>query len=427
MGNGVGVRSSTGVPALRRTGRGGRRAASLLCGLVAACSGLVAACGATPASPRSPLPGHAARSAPRSATLEPASASAAASAGAAGNAGSFSLLAAGDVLVHDAVLARARSDAGGAGYDFGAMLARIAPRIAAADVAICHLETPLSATDTHLSGYPVFNTPRELATALAAAGFDGCSTASNHALDQGLPGVTSTLDVLDAAHLSHAGTARSAAERHHVDTYLVHGVRVAHLSYTYGTNGVRLPVGAAWAVNRIDVPTILADARAARAEGAGFVVVSMHWGLEYHVEPTPEQQEQARRLLASPDIDLILGDHVHVQQPVERVGDKYVVYGLGNLLSNQSPASGLPAQTEDGALVTVHVQGVAGGAGAGLRHRVDQVTYTPTFCPIGSYQVVPVVSALADPATPDALRAALRASLARTRAIQDQGVATLAG
>jgi poly-gamma-glutamate synthesis protein (capsule biosynthesis protein) len=340
---------------------------------------------------------------------------------------SFTLLAAGDVLAHDAVIARARADAGGSGYDFRPMLAAVAPRIAAAGLAICHVETPLSASDARLSGYPVFNSPRELATAFAAAGFDGCSTASNHSLDQGLAGIAATLDVLDAAGLGHAGTARSATERRRTQTHDVHGVRVAHLSYTYGTNGTPVPPRAGWSVNLISVPVILADARAARAAGAAFVVVSMHWGTEYQVEPTGEEQKQARELLASPDVDLILGDHVHVQQPVRRIVGKYVVYGLGNLLSNQSPAAGLRPETEDGSLITVHLRGVRTAGGTGVRYQADEVTYTPTFCPIGSYRVLPVVAALADRSTPAALRAPLEASLARTRAIQSAGVATLDG
>jgi poly-gamma-glutamate synthesis protein (capsule biosynthesis protein) len=316
-------------------------------------------------------------------------------------------------------------DARGSGYDFRPMLAGIAPQVAAADLAICHMETPLSQTNTRLSGYPTFNTPHELAEAFAATGFDSCSTASNHSLDQGLEGVRATLDVLDAAHLSHAGTARSEAERRRVNFHTVRGVSVAHLSYTYGTNGIPVPASAPWAVNLVSVPAILADARAARHAGARFVVVSMHWGTEYRVEPTAEQQSQARQLLASPDIDLILGDHVHVQQPVRRIGDKYVVYGLGNLLSRQSAARGLPPQTQDGSLISVRVRAVpAAGAPDGLVYRTDAITYMPTFCVIGTYRVVPVIAALADPEVPPGLRAELAASLRRTNAVHAEGIAT---
>ena len=172
-----------------------------------------------------------------------------------------------------------------------------------------------------------------------------------------------------------------------------------------------MPAGAPWSVNLTSVPKILADAHRARAAGATFVVVSLHWGQEYQSAPTPTQLAQAKALLRSPDVDLVLGDHVHVQQPVQRIGDKYVVYGMGNLLSNQSPAAHLKPQTQDGAIVAVHV------VHRGSRWVADRVTITATYCQIGPYTVWPVTEPSPTPATPAALRAQLRASLARTKAI----------
>jgi poly-gamma-glutamate capsule biosynthesis protein CapA/YwtB (metallophosphatase superfamily) len=341
------------------------------------------------------------------------------------SAASFTLTATGDVIGHMPVVRRAQHYSHGSGYDFTPLFSGIAPRISAADLAICHQEMPLSATDTRISGYPLFNTPHELATALAKTGFDRCSTASNHSIDRGQAGIASTLNALDAAHIAHTGTARSAAESRRINIFTVRGVRLAHLSYTYGTNGLRVPADAPWSVNVTSLPAILAEAREARAAGAQFVILSMHWGTEYHVLPTPEQESQARTLLASPDIDLILGDHAHVQQPVRRIAGKYVVYGLGNLIASQSTSAGLPAQTQDGSLITVHVTGTTTARGSD--YHVDKITYTPTYCPIGSYRVLPVISALSDPTTPASLRSELKASLRRTKAIQSMGVATLAG
>jgi len=260
-------------------------------------------------------------------------------------------------------------------YDFGPMLAKIKPLISAADLAICHIETPMSPDDAHLSGYPLFNSPHELATAIADAGYDGCSTASNHSVDQGAAGVNATLVALDRAGLQHAGTARSAAEAAHVELHDVRGVEIAHLSYTYGTNGNTVAAGMPWIVNVTSVPRILADAHQARLAGASFVVVSMHWGSEYQTSPTAEQRSQAAALLASPDVDLILGDHVHVLQPVERIGGKYVIYGLGNVFSNQSPAAGLPVNTQDGAILKIHV------TQQGSALVPDTVTFHPDVLP----------------------------------------------
>jgi len=326
------------------------------------------------------------------------------------SASAFTLVATGDLLIHKPVANRALADGGGH-YDFRRMLARVRTLIADADLAICHIETPLSADDTNISGYPVFNTPHELAAAVTWAGYDGCSTASNHSVDRGVAGVKSTLGALDANHVAHAGTARSATEAGRIELHRVGGAVVAHLSYTYGTNGIPVPSGAPWSVNLISVPKILADAHRARAAGATFVVLSLHWGQEYQVAPTPQQLAQAKALLASPDVDLILGDHVHVQQPIARIGDKYVVFGMGNLLSNQSPAAGLKPQTEDGGIIRVHV------VRTGDRWVADRVTVTATYCQIGPYTVWPVTKALADPSTPASLRPQLEASLARTKAI----------
>jgi poly-gamma-glutamate capsule biosynthesis protein CapA/YwtB (metallophosphatase superfamily) len=323
----------------------------------------------------------------------------------------FTLVATGDLLIHGPVAKRALVDGGGRHYDFRPMLAKVRPIIADADLALCHIETPLSAHDKDISGYPVFNTPHELADAVAWAGYDGCSTASNHSVDRGLAGVRDTLGALDAQHLAHAGTARSAAEARRVELHRVKGAVVAHLSYTYGTNGMPVPSGAPWSVNLISIRAILADARRARAAGATFVVVSLHWGEEYRSAPTATQLFQAKALLASPDVDLLLGDHVHVQQPVERIGDKYVVFGMGNLLSNQSPAAALPPQTQDGAIVGVHV------VRRGGRWVADAVTITATYCEIGRYTVWPVTRALAGGSTPASLRPQLTASLARTKTI----------
>lgn len=326
----------------------------------------------------------------------------------------FTIAASGDFLGHGPVVARAAATgrASGQAYDFGPMLTAIKPIVSDADLGICHLETPLSADNRNLSSYPVFNVPRELAAGIAASGFDGCSVASNHAFDKGAAGVSATLDVLDAAGLGHAGTARTPAEAATPNRREIEGVHVAHLSYSYGLNGFRLPSDQPWLVNLIDPPErILADARGAREAGARFVVVSLHWGNEYQVAPTDEQRAIARQLLESPEVDLVLGHHAHVVQPVEKIGEKYVVYGMGNFLSNQSPRC-CPANSQDGVIVLVTVE--AGAAAGGGAARVTRVSYQPTWVQPGSYKVLPVARALGDPATPPAERAELTRSWQRT-------------
>jgi Bacterial capsule synthesis protein PGA_cap len=321
---------------------------------------------------------------------------------------SFTLAVSGDVLPHQPVVVRAWN---GAGYDFAPMFAPIRPLIESADLALCHLEVPLS-HGGDLSGYPSFNVPGELAAALAATGYDGCSTASNHALDRHVAGVVATLDVLDAAGLGHAGTARSMEEDDAVRTYEPGGIRVAHLAATYGLNGRAVPGDAPWAVDLIDAGVLLADAARARAAGAEFVVVSLHWGAEYQTAPTQEQRALAGQLLASPDIDLLVGHHAHVVQPIEPIGEEVVVYGLGNSLSNQSSHC-CRAGTQDGVVVTLTIEEDLSGGAPG-RLLVRDVVVTPTWVEHPTYRILPVPQLLADPATEAGLRAQLEASRART-------------
>lgn len=291
----------------------------------------------------------------------------------------FTLLASGDLLPHSAVYERAAQYATDGGYDFRPMFDAVRDRISSADLAICHLETMLSADNSRLSSYPMFLVPHELADAIADAGYDACSVASNHALDQGVDGMYTTLDELDEAGVRHAGGARSAEEGDAPSIYEVNGVKVGHLSYAFGFNGFSIPASSPWVTNQIDPDAILAEAAAARAAGAEFVVASMHWGLEYQQQPTADQERIAAELLESPDIDLIIGHHAHVIQPIERIGDEVVVYGMGNLLSNQYERP----LTQDGVLVTLTVAETDDG------FEVTAVETTPTIVERPSFRITP--------------------------------------
>lgn len=299
---------------------------------------------------------------------------------------SFTLAAAGDLLVHMPV-ARSAATADG-GYDFAPLLAGIAPTVSAADWAICHQETPVSADSTGLSGYPLFNAPREVAEGARAIGFDACEATSNHSLDQGFAGVVETLDVFDEVGLAHTGTGRTAEEQRAAAIYDVGGVAVGHLAYTYSYNGIPSPAEAPWLAEllwpQVGVAAVVDHAAELRARGAEVVVVSMQWGVEYQQAPTAEQRQWARDLLASPEIDLILGDHVHVIQPCEVIDGEYVHYGMGNLLSNQSPAAGLLPSTQDGVVVTYRFDEVEPG-----RFSATSMTYAPTVVEIPGHRVVP--------------------------------------
>jgi poly-gamma-glutamate capsule biosynthesis protein CapA/YwtB (metallophosphatase superfamily) len=260
----------------------------------------------------------------------------------------FTLVATGDVLLHERLWHQAEQDASGTVMDFAPQLANVAPVVSGADLAICHLETPLAPADGPFTGYPTFSGPPQVVPALVAAGYDACTTASNHTFDKGADGVTRTLDALDASGLAHAGSARTPQEADAttiLDVTTEQGpVRLALLSYTYGFNGIPYPGGETWRADEIDEATILADAATARTLGAEVVVVALHWGTEYDQEPNEQQRDLAPRLIASPDVDLLLGHHAHVVQPVENVGGEWVVYGMGNLMANHAEPEGPKAE-----------------------------------------------------------------------------------
>ncbi|SOC55091.1 CapA family protein [Ornithinimicrobium cerasi] len=279
----------------------------------------------------------------------------------------ITLAATGDILTHSRVNVTANRNAGGGegDYDYTPMYAEVAPLLGAADLTLCHMETPLSPDNTNLSvpDVLVFNTPHQMADALAGAGVDGCDFASNHTMDLGLGGLEDTEQVIRDAGMGYAGPTAHEDRAGVAQVYDVPAdggvAQVAHLAYTYtypnsGTPTTSIPGEAPWLVAAswpsIGSVGILEQAGAARDEGADFVVVSMHWGNEYQSAPTPEQTQLAADLLGSDAVDLVLGTHVHVIQPCERINGKHVVYGLGNFLSNQSPdvASGLLPQTQEG-------------------------------------------------------------------------------
>jgi poly-gamma-glutamate synthesis protein (capsule biosynthesis protein) len=315
------------------------------------------------------------------------------------------------VLIHQALWELAAEHADGdTAFDLRPMFAPVRPLVSRADVAICHLETPLSPDDASLASYPVFETPHEIADAIAWAGYDGCSTASNHSLDGGTTGITATLRWLDRAGLAHAGTARTVRESRRNTTYEAAGATIAHLSATWGFNG--FTPEAPWRANRIDVPALLGDARRAKRAGADLVVVSLHWGIEYTHQPTAWQVAIAERLTRSPAIDLVVGHHAHVVQPIDRIHGTWVAYGLGNHLSGMTSSLGTEAVRDGVVLVAVAVR-------HGSRWEIERVRVVPTYVEEGTWRVLPVSRTLRVGHLDPGDRAALVASRQRTLAVLD--------
>ncbi|MFD6173590.1 CapA family protein [Streptomyces coeruleorubidus] len=323
----------------------------------------------------------------------------------------FTLVASGDVLPHNTIIDRARFDAGGTGYDFRPMLAGIRSVVSRADVALCHMETVYGA-DGDYTGYPAFKSPPEVARALAATGYDGCSTASNHTLDDGADGIRRTLDALDRAGVRHAGSARAEEEASAVTVLQAGPARVAHLAYTYGTNGIPLPDGQPWAVNLIDETRILADARAARQAGADVVVVSTHWGTEWQDDPDEQQLTLARRLTAArsgsrPDIDLVLGTHAHVPQAYEKVNGTWVIYGMGDQIAGEM-TNHQGARDPRGNQSTLGRFTFAPPARPGGRWEVTKAEFVPQMFDVDAGRVVNLNRAIAQGAGVQAVRDRIR-------------------
>jgi poly-gamma-glutamate capsule biosynthesis protein CapA/YwtB (metallophosphatase superfamily) len=332
----------------------------------------------------------------------------------------FTIAAVGDVMAHMGVVESAAEHGRAAGdeYDFAPMFAEIAPIIRAADLAFCNLETTLSPDNVDVyggrdrrtaSGAPLFHTPWQLARSLRDAGFDVCSTANNHTTDAGIAGVRSTLDLLAAHDIAPVGTWQDE-QRAGSPTWLdVADVRVALLAATYGLN-LPLEPDDAWMVEVIDLDRLLDQAAQARADGAEFVIVSLHHGVEYQVPISDNQRLRTDTLLASDDVDLLLGHHAHVVQAIERVGDKVAVHGMGNIVSDMKDWETGP-DTEDGVVVLLEVVEQEGAD----RFVVEAVAVVPTWVDrADGHRIRDVGAALATDDLSSDQREALERSSART-------------
>ena len=270
----------------------------------------------------------------------------------------------GDILPHSPLVNQAQRNAAATGnvdgYDFSPMFADITPLIASADLAICHLETPIAPQGEELSTFPFFGVPPDIAEAIAKAGFDRCSTASNHTYDRGLSGIDTTINALLDQGVAQSGMARTPNEIE-PQVFSIKGVTLSHLSYTFSYNGLTLPQDEEWRSALINTDRILRDARTAREMGADAVIFSMHWGNEMSHQLNSQQISVADALTKSGYVDLIVGHHAHVVQPIEKVNGVWVIYGMGNVLSNLPTDERWPASSQDAGVFTINLHRNADG------------------------------------------------------------------
>ena len=240
----------------------------------------------------------------------------------------------GDALIHGTVYGTAHRYANYNGYDFKPMLEHIKERVKDYDLAYYNQETILGGTELGLSTYPLFNSPYEVGDAFIDAGFNLVSLATNHTIDKGEKGVLNSRNYWNQqANVLAAGSYSSFEERDKVVIKEVNGIKYAFLSYTTYTNGLIVPTGKEYLVNVYDEDLIKEEITRYRDQ-VDLLMVAMHWGTEYMTYPTNEQKEISE-YLASLGVDLIIGCHPHVIEPIEYIDDTLVIYSLGNFISSQ--------------------------------------------------------------------------------------------
>lgn len=250
-----------------------------------------------------------------------------------------SLVAVGDNLIHNTLISAGEQEDGT--LDYTSFYANIKNDISSADVAVINQETILGGSTFEYTGYPTFNSPWEIGTAAIDAGFDIFTCATNHSLDKGYSGIEQECKFFsEHPEVVHVGTNISQEEYNSILYYEKNGIKFAILNYTYGTNGIPIPEGREWCVNMMDKDKITTDVKAAR-ENADVVIVFPHWGTENSTEVSDYQREYVS-LFSELGVDIVIGTHPHVLQPVEWVtnettGKKMLVYySLGNFISHQT-------------------------------------------------------------------------------------------
>lgn len=288
----------------------------------------------------------------------------------------FTLTAIGDVMCHNTQYMDAYDSNTGT-YDFSYVFDNISSYTKTADICIGNLETSFAGEDRGYSNYPTFNSPDSLADSLKHIGVDVLSTAGNHALDMGFSGLSRTIDVLDKADISHLGTYKTQEDQDKVLIKYVKGVKIAFINYTYGTNGIAVPSDKKFCINLIDKDLIKKHIETAKNQNADIIVACMHWGTEYQTKQNSEQEELADFLFQN-GVNVIIGNHPHVIQPMEKrtvtledgsTRDVFVAYALGNFICDQNAVN-----TRDSIILNLKITKHTDGS-----ITIDNYDYVPIY------------------------------------------------
>ena len=282
----------------------------------------------------------------------------------------------GDIMCHNTIYLDAY-DKSNNSYDFSYIFENIKYYIQTADIAVGNLETTFAGSNKQYSSYPTFNTPEALAYNLKKLGFDVVSTAHNHCYDSGYSGLESTINYLDEADLAHTGTFKSENDQNKILIQNVKGIKIAFLSYTYGTNGIKIPNDKTYSVNLINKDLILKHLTLAKSEEPDLICVCMHWGTEYQTTPNQEQKDLADFLFQN-GADIIIGNHPHILQPMESKtltredgSEKqvFVIYSLGNFMADQNKSN-----TRNSAILNLNITKIED-----KKIKINSITSTPIY------------------------------------------------
>lgn len=289
----------------------------------------------------------------------------------------FNMSVIGDIMCHNTQYTDAYNSSNGT-YDFTYVFDDIKEYLQNADIAVGNLETTFAGKDVGYSSYPTFNTPEVLAENLKDLGMDVLTTSNNHSLDKGYKGIEGTIDYLDKAGIAHTGTYKSEEDQNKILIQDIKGVKIAFLAYTYGTNGIPVPKGKDYCINLIDKNLIKKHLELAKQENPDIICVSMHWGIEYQTKQNKEQEELADFLFEN-GVDIILGSHPHVLQPMEKrtitledgtTKDGFVIYSFGNFMSGQ-----VKENTKNSIILNMKLT----KNGETSKVSIDEVNYTPIY------------------------------------------------
>lgn len=302
-----------------------------------------------------------------------------------------SILAAGDIMVHSPQL-NAQYDSSTNSYNFENNFKYVKKYIKDADYSLANLETTLAGNDVYpYSSYPMFNSPDELADALKYAGFDLLSTINNHSFDKGDLGVNRTLSTLNEKGFDTVGTRENLSD----DNYIIKNINNIELgitAYSYGDikndnkylNGIKISEESEDKMNvfnssNVDLAFDTIYPTVKKMDNTDMQIVILHWGIEYSRSETEFQKKLAQKLCDA-GVDIIIGSHPHVVQPVETItstdnkNETLVIYSLGNYISNQRRDT-VGLYSEDGLMVNINVSKKSNEDEA----KIEKVVCIPTW------------------------------------------------